>query len=179
MKWLAKASLLAASVLFPTVSALAAPGVTPPNTAFTANGGMTLVRNGPAGSDIWVCNLTLSMNTGTSIGGSPDRASGGQIISGAATGTGCGGLAFNPFGAQNYTITSATSTGGQGTTAINIYLNGSAFCNASSNVPFTWENKASGSTIDFDTAPIYPPSPTQSCYLSGHFATSPNITVVA
>ena len=164
-------------------STAASPGLSPPNTSFSASGGMTLVRNGPNGqSDIWVCNMSIYLSTGAPSAANASIADSAQLTSAALTGLNCDKFEFNgpTFSPTAITITSITATGGSAILhGLTILYNKAYFCNGGSSIPFTWTNNgASPSTMDFQTAPIYPPSTFQSCYLSGKFTTSPDINAV-
>lgn len=135
-------SLLAAT-------AASAAGISPPNYPFKLTGGGNLVNGG----SFWSCQWSLDMQTGTSIGGSPARASGGSLQGGTGTtNANCNQLTIS---ASTFTITSATGTGGTGYVSTLIFLyNGGMYCYGS-NVPFTYTNNPNGtSTWFFNSATV-------------------------
>ena len=178
MKMAKVACILASTLSIMSGSAFAAPGVTPTDTPFIAQGGVVVVKNGPQ-ADIWVCTMALFMTTGPSIGGTPARASGGQVLSGAMTaGANCPtSLQILPNGPVSYDITSANATDGTGVLhGFTVNENGATWCTTTDDVPFQWRNQTTGpSVIAFPTSTI---GGGGNCKLTGNLSTGPDINVV-
>jgi hypothetical protein len=124
--------------------ATAAVGIIPPNASFTLVGGGNLVRNGNNG---WVCQWTLNMQTGASIGGTPPRAAGGNLVNGTATGT-CSVMTVDP---STFSILNADANGGTGFfNGLTFRQSGTPFCSTSSQVPFNYVNNGGApSSVQF------------------------------
>jgi len=96
--------IISAFTVFIGSPALAQRGYSPPNTSFTATGGITVTKSMNGKLQIWNCAVTVTGRTGASVGGNPARA---NIINLTwAFGTFCPYVAVAPN-----TITSALDPG--------------------------------------------------------------------
>lgn len=113
----------------------------PTNTYFYANGQLTFKVGGPGTVK---CNAQLGGSTGLGGGAVPDGYF--QIV-----GQGGAPCPVISIGWADYTLNTATATGGTGIIAnAAIYFNGTLACSGS--LPFTWVNNGSNpSTIQFNS----------------------------
>lgn len=131
-------TLLASSVMSAPAMAQS---FSPTNTFFFASGQLTLTIGGPGKVK---CFAQLDGSTGAGGSSVPDGTF--QIV--GQGGAPCPNINFNR---TDYTLNSATATGGTGIIAnAAIYLSGTLACSGS--LPFTWVNNGSNpSTIQFNS----------------------------
>lgn len=168
-------SLAALAVLCISSVSFAAAGIAPPSTSFTGSGAFHLQRTvfgGP--TEVWVCTLNLNMQTGSSAGGSPPRASGGTVSGGTMTGINCGQLTV---GATTFDIDnpgSSSAGGNGGFRGITFYKNGAYYCGTSAYIPFQIVNNgASPSNLFVPSVAV-----NSDCQTNFNLTTSPDVNIV-
>lgn len=144
MKMALTACLGAGLMLALASPSFAASGISPPNYDFSIYGPGNLIKNG--GQASWACAWNFKMESGSSSGGNPPRASSGTMTGGTAPApSACSVMSIEP---TTWSITSSSSSGGSGVFhGLRFKQGNTTFCSTSGNVPFTVTNNGDAPSV--------------------------------